>query len=261
MDEKDLLRGALLDKARTRDTEYRITHTHFLTPAQRAEAETIARAEHLYPGCVFYGGYPEAERTVCLFLPDYIEADGPGALAHLFAEDPELCPLCIVRAEKDAFSDAGHRDYLGALLGLGIRREMIGDLIVSGGGCQIIALRRIAGYIAEQFRSAGRASLRCTVAEIGTLAAAPPAGKELFISVKSPRLDAVAAACFGLSRSAAAEAVARGSVFVNSVPVAKPEKLLAAGDTLTLRGRGKCRLRAMDGTTKSGRIKITAEKY
>ena len=261
MDEKSLLRGALLDKARTRDAEYRLTHTYFLTPAQRAEAETIVRAEHLYPGCAFYGGYPEAERTVCIFFPDYI-ADGDGAaLPQYFEQEPEFCPLCVVRAHKDAFSSAGHRDYLGALLGLGIRREMIGDLLVTEEGCQIIVLRQIAGYIAEHFTSAGHAALRCTVEEIRTLAIPPAAGKELFLSVKSPRLDAIAAACFGLSRSLAAAAVARGTGFGNSVAVAKPEKLLSAGGTVALPGKGKGRIRSIDGTTKSGRIRITAEKY
>lgn len=261
MDEKSLLRGMLLDRARTRDMEYRLTHTHFLTPAQRADAEQIARTEHLYPGCFFYGGYPDAERTVCILAPDYIEAGDATELDTYFRQDPEDCPLCVIRAHKDAFSTLTHRDYLGALLGLGVKREMIGDLLVSEDGCDILALRQIAPYLAERFTSAGHATLRCTVEEINTLKIAMQAGKEIFISVKSPRVDAILSSCFGLSRSLAAEAVSHGIVFVNSIPVAKPEKLLSAGDTITLRGKGKCKIRSMEGTTKSGRMKIIAEKY
>lgn len=261
MDEHALLKGAMLDKARTRDTEYRIANTTFLTPAQRLEAESIARTEQLYPGCFFYGGYPDAERTICVFAPDYVEATDSKALGQYLAQDPELCPLCVIRARKDAFSTLAHRDYLGALLGLGIRREMIGDLLVSYDGCDIIALKQIAKYILENFTSAGHASLTCSIEEISALKITHALGKELFISVKSPRIDAVLSACFGLSRTLAAQAVARGTVFVNSVPAAKPEKQLTTGDTLTLRGKGKCKIKSMDGTTKSGRIKIIVEKY
>lgn len=261
MDEKSLLRGMLLDRARTRDMEYRLTHTHFLTPAQRADAEQIARTEHLYPGCFFYGGYPDAERTVCILAPDYIEAGEATELDTYFRQDPEDCPLCVIRAHKDAFGTLTHRDYLGALLGLGVKREMIGDLLVSEDGCDILALRQIAPYLAEHFTSAGHATLRCTVEEINTLKIAMQTGKEIFISVRSPRVDAILSSCFGLSRSLAAEAVSHGIVFVNSIPVAKPEKLLSAGDTITLRGKGKCKIRSMEGTTKSGRMKIIAEKY
>lgn len=261
MDEHALLKGAILDKARTRDAEYRITNTTFLTPAQRVEAEAIARTEHLYPGCFFYGGYPDAERTVCILTPDYVEADSAEALGEYFAQDPDLCPLCVIHARKDAFSTLAHRDYLGALLGLGIRREMIGDLLVSDDGCDIIALKQIAKYLLENFTSAGHATLTCTMEEIGNLKITQAAGKEIFISVKSPRIDAVLSACFGLSRSLAAQAVERGIVFVNSVPAAKPEKQLSAGDTVTLRGKGKCKIKSMDGTTKSGRIKMIAEKF
>lgn len=261
MDERSLLKGMLLDRARTRDMEYRLTHTHFLTPAQRAGAEQIARAEHLYPGCFFYGGYPDAERTVCILAPDYIEVGDATELDTYFRQDPEDCPLCVIRAHKDAFSTLTHRDYLGALLGLGIKREMIGDLLVSEDGCDILSLRQIAPYLAEHFTSAGHATLRCTVEEINSLKIAVQAGKEIFISVKSPRVDAILSSCFGLSRSLAAETVARGSVFVNSIPTFKPEKLLSAGDTITLRGKGKCKIRSMEGATKSGRIKIIVEKY
>lgn len=229
MDERSLLKGMLLDRARTRDMEYRLTHTHFLTPAQRASAEQIARAEHLYPGCFFYGGYPDAERTVCILAPDYIEADNATELDTYFRQDPEDCPLCVIRAHKDAFSTLTHRDYLGALLGLGIKREMIGDLLVSENGCDILALRQIAPYLAEHFTSAGHATLRCTVEEINTLKIAMQAGKEIFISVKSPRVDAILSSCFGLSRSLAAGAVSHGIVFVNFIPVAKPENCSPPG--------------------------------
>ncbi len=88
MDDFSLIHGMLLDRARTRDMEYRLTHTHFLTPAQRADAEQIARTEHLYPGCFFYGGYLDAERTVCILGgrcrgAGYIFPAGSGGLPAL----------------------------------------------------------------------------------------------------------------------------------------------------------------------------------
>lgn len=261
MDEQALLKGMLLDKARIRNEEYRMVNTHFLTPAQRLGAEAIARAEHLYPGCFFYGGYPDAERTVCILTPDYIEAADAAELSSTFRQDSELCPLCVIRAKKDAFSTLTHRDYLGGLLGLGIKREMVGDLLVSDGGCDILALRSIAPYIAENFTSAGRATLRCTVEKITSLKISEAVGMEVFISVKSPRLDAILSGCFGLSRTLAAQFVTGGSVFVNAVPIVKPEKQISPGDTITLRGKGKCKIKTMDGTTKSGRLKIILEKF
>lgn len=261
MDENALLRGILLDQARTRNEEYRLTHTHFFTPAQRAEAEQIAQRDHLYPGCFFYGGYTRAERTIMVLTPDYLAVHTQEELEQFFLSDPQSCPLCVIHAVRDAFSAPSHRDYLGALMGLGIKREMLGDLIVTERGCDIIALRRIARYIVEQFRSAGQATLSCTMGEICTLEQTAAIVQEQMITVRSPRLDAVVSAGFAIPRAQACTAIERGRVLLCSVPVLKPERQVRAGDSITLRGRGKCRIRELGGITKSGRIRLTLEKY
>ena len=261
MDETALLRGMILDQARIRETEYRLTHTYFLTPAQRVDAQQIARKEQLYPGCFFYGGYPDAERTVLFLAPDYLELRDEEELERYFRDAPEACPLCVVHAVRDPFNSITHRDYLGSLLGLGIKREMIGDLIVSDKGCEILVLRRIAAYITENFRSAGHASLSCTVGELSSLKGRPAAGTRRSISLKSPRLDAVVSAAFGIPRTQASALIARGTVAVCSVPATKPEKQIHPGDSVTLRGKGKCRILEIAGTTKSGRILLRIETY
>ncbi|MEI3561643.1 MAG: YlmH/Sll1252 family protein [Acutalibacteraceae bacterium] len=127
----------------------------FLDSASLSAASALARSTA--GRFIFWGGFEGAERVVMLSVPDYIGSDDPNEIFTVYADG---CPLSAVRVEKDRFSDIGHRDYLGAVMGLGLTRESVGDICVQPDGCDIIALPNAAKYIEDNLTGAGRATLK-----------------------------------------------------------------------------------------------------
>lgn len=222
-------------------------HTAFLTPHLRLLAGQIA------PAALFCGGYPDAERTEAVFLPDWADP----AEAESYAE------TAVVRALRRDRGDTPptHRDYLGALLGLGLRREVLGDLLVRPEGCDMIVCEGVADFIRDNLASAGRSPLDLSVIPREDLIVPEQAFTERRDTVASLRLDGVTAAAFSLSRGRAAEAVAAGKVSVNGVPCEKADREIADGDTVSLRGAGKCRVLTDGALSRKGRICIVIRKY
>lgn len=228
----------------------------FLDAVQLSQARALSKK--LSGRFVFWGGYEGAERVVMLFVPDYV----PEGIEtnEIFSQFSDSCPLSAVRIKKDRFSSVTHRDYLGAVMGLGISRETVGDITVREDGCDIIALTQAAKYIAMNLTSAGRASLSVELADISQVKVPDIKFEEISFTVASPRTDAVAGEIFSLPRSAAQRAVETGLVFLNDEQITKPDRHVAPGDKLVLRGRGRAVLGDSFITTKKGRLRISARK-
>lgn len=227
----------------------------FLDSASLSAAAALARSTA--GRFIFWGGFEGAERVVMLSVPYYIDSDDPNEIFTVYADG---CPLSAVRVEKDRFSDIGHRDYLGAVMGLGLTRESVGDICVHSDGCDIIALPNAAKYIEENLTGAGRATLKAKQIPLGEVRAPQVNIKETSITVASPRLDAVAGEIFSLSRSAAAQAIASGAVMVNDEQVLKADRRLFPKDKIVLRGKGRAILGEEFTQTKKGRVRIEVKK-
>ena len=235
-----------------------LTHTAFLDLHQRSLLASIEREQSADVRTFYHGGFSDAERVCAAFVPTFYGVDD---LAAYFAENPDDDPLCLLRAEKDAFSTLSHRDYLGALMGLGIKREQLGDILVDDGGAFLVCLKTIRPFLLEHFRSAGRATLTLRDASPDELQKAEAKTEDVFVSVPSLRLDCVVAAAYKLSRGKAETAIQSGLVYVNAVLCDKPDKKLLVGDKLVLRGKGKCLLFAQTGESKKGRLHLTVRRY
>ncbi|MGN0733278.1 MAG: YlmH/Sll1252 family protein [Emergencia sp.] len=197
----------------------------------------------------FYGGYEDAERVILINMPDYFDLDRDN-------------PLCVIRAEKAPGSrELTHRDYLGSLLGLGLKRDMIGDIIVREDGADIIVMEDIADFILMNYYKAGRTNLSVSRLPISGLILQEHKKTIVTDTVASLRLDSVIASAFGLSRGKASEAITRGIVFVNNMEVIKTDYQVAEGDKLTLRGKGKAVLAEVGGRSRKDRQYITIERY
>jgi RNA-binding protein YlmH len=227
----------------------------FLDSASLSAAAALARSTA--GRFIFWGGFEGAERVIMLSVPDYIDSDDPNEIFTVYADG---CPLSAVRVEKDRFSDIGHRDYLGAVMGLGLTRESVGDICVQPDGCDIIALPNAAKYIEDNLTGAGRATLKAKQIPLGEVRAPQVNTKETSITVASPRLDAVAGEIFSLSRSAAAQAIASGAVTVNDEQVLKADRRLSPKDKIVLRGKGRAILGEEFTQTKKGRVRIGVKK-
>lgn len=222
------------------------THTTFLDMRQRTLAEGICRKS---PGLryAFLGGYDEAERRVAVFLPDYAVLE-------------EENPLKLLRISQSG-RKLSHRDYLGALIGLGVKREVIGDILVREDGADIVILKDMAEFLLYHFDKAGRTSLKGEILDIQDIIVPEGSFEEKRDTVASLRLDNLIASGFSLSRGRALEAISAGLVFVNGLQVDKADRIMKEGDKLVLRGKGKILLKAIGGVTRKDRISIVIQKY
>ena len=223
--------------------------TDFLTPAEQAQVRDLLRLADVGADRVlFTGGFPGAERQLALFLPDWL------------APEDAKPPLRLLRASYRPEYALTHRDLLGSLMGAGIAREKIGDLLVGPESCDLAAAEGVADFLLQSWESAGRAPLR--VAELAPEAVQAPQERceELRDTVSSLRLDAVVGVGFRLSRSKASALIEGGRVQVNWRDCVKPDHPLTQGDTVTARGLGKFVLDRVEGTTKKGRTAIVVRR-
>ena len=273
MDENKLLLAGLEDKY-DRFLQYNyLISSDFLNLQQQSAAAGLLRhwngTQAGTPGKVFlFGGFPDAERKQVVFVPDYLEINDEGELLEYFRQNPEECPLAVLEM---SYSSGGsgvsggktltHRDYLGSLLGEGIRREKLGDILVKPNGAQAVVVRELADYLKAHYGKAGRVSLSVQVSPITVIDTALSRRDTVKFTVSSPRLDSIISGVFHVSRKDAQEAVSRGLVFVNEVEALKPDRQLTGGEKLVLRGKGKAIYKGVDGTSKKGKYYVTLEKF
>ena len=249
-DDKMLLARAE-DKLQQSLQQYRVTYTNFLDLHQRSLVEGLWR--EISRGaqdtrCVFWGGYGEAERTIAAFLPDYA--------------DENDCPLSVIRIKTPSGGrKLTHRDYLGSLTGLGLEREMIGEILTTENGADVIILDDIKDFLLLNYSKAGRTTLQLEALPLDELHVPEQRTVMVKDTVASLRLDNVIASAFSLSRGKAAEAIRSGIVFVNSIQCEKPDMQVEEGCKLVLRGKGKAYLREVGGRTRKDRIFVAIEKF
>ncbi|MBF7083180.1 photosystem II S4 domain protein [Desulfallas sp. Bu1-1] len=239
----------VLDLAEMVQKTHRPQATGFYDPYR---CGLVARIVESVPGlaAMVDGGYPAAERSRVLIYPDYLQHAGVDT------------GLAFIEIRGNfRFHPATHRDYLGALLGLGLRRDKLGDILVGENGAQVIVAREVAGYIVGGLGAVGRVSV--TVREIAREELAPPEQvyREIRATVQSMRLDAVAAHGFGLSRSKMAGEIAAGKIFLNWRPRLDPSAAVKTGDMISARGRGRVEVVETGGQTKKGRITVVLRRY
>lgn len=247
MKEDELLSAAIKDKIRLCMEKDIVTHTAFLDMRQRTLAERLCKEYKDFRYC-FLGGYEDAERTAALFLPYYAKAE-------------DYNPLALLRISKTGRRDLTHRDYLGSLTALGIKRDVIGDILVRNDGADIVILKDMSDFLLYHYDKAGHVSLQADILPVEDIIIPEGRREEKKDTVASLRLDNLVASAFSLSRSKAAEAIGSGLVFVNGLQADKTDRQLEAGDKLVLRGKGKVLLKQVGGSTKKNRIFITIDRY
>lgn len=226
------------------DRSYRtnqLTATLFLDPAEIAQARIAIRSR---PGAsiLFSGGYEEAERMRLFFLPDYLDAE-------FFPYDENLTALYV----KCPFGTPTHRDYLGALMGLGIKRETLGDILVFEGYTYIICTPQIAPFIIENLTKVGRFGVKCELCDLSEIKAPEPIFNTITGTVASLRADAVTAIAFNISRTTAAEFIKEGRLAVDHLEELSPSREIDVNTLISLRGYGRARLVSLGGMSRKGR--------
>lgn len=248
--EDRLTLARVLDKAEQAENRNIPASTDFLSPRQQAQAQDCLRLAGIpETSYVLQGGYEGAERKIILFLPDWLEAEN--------AEFPIRCLRASFREEEKLT----HRDFLGSLMGLGVVREKIGDILTAPDSADLLVLESVSDFLLQSWDSAGRVKLRVEAIEPDNLHIPVVQRREVRDTVSSLRLDAVASSGFRLARGKAAALIESGKVQLNWRECVKPDKLLEAGDVVSARGFGKFELSEVGGLTRKGRISIVLQVY
>ncbi len=194
---------------------------------------------------VLFGGTDEAERQMVAFIDEYDNAD---------------FPIGAVRITSPMLKNLSHRDFLGSILGLGLKREKCGDIIILEDVCYIILHRDIISFVASQLTKVGRAGVKCTECDLSDIKLPEKNFTPISGTVASLRLDAVVSHFAGKGRGQASGLISAGFVFVNGILCEKNDMHLQDGDTVSVRGYGKATLE-VGGKSKKDRIFITLHKY
>ncbi len=235
------------DAIKLSERNYQIKTVGFLNPHQRS---LILKSLH-FGGDVrvsFEGGYPSAERTMMLCVPEYLEADTDEIIS-------------VVKITGRDIGSLTHRDYLGSLMGLGITRENIGDILCTECGAFVFVRCEIADYILNNLEKIGRNGVKLELCKCADTEIPEPKIREIKGTVSSLRLDAVLSLSTGLSRTRAAELISAGQISLNWEVCDSPSRKLCEGDLISARGLGRMRVESIGGLTRKGRIGLSVARF
>lgn len=241
-----------------------VTHTQFLTAAEQAQfleavgANGIDKADvrglsGQWKGCIWvmYGGWEEAERRVLCFLPEYLDAEG---LRRQEEEEPEITVcLHVTPVNKRFAEELTHRDFLGALMNLGIERDRIGDILVRDAEAFLYVMKENADMICRELIRVRHTSVSCQMVPPSACTILPQF-EEQEGSVSSERLDAILAMVYHLSRGKAQELVEQEQVIVDGRTAYSGGYDLKEGSRVCVRGYGKFQYLGVGAKTRKGRF-------
>ena len=249
----------------------------FLTPREvlYASRHLRSRMEH---GCAcLWGGFPQAERRRVLILPDYVEGlTDPAALeadpvvalealglSELADEVRDSATLLCIRGS--GYRALSHRDYLGSVLGLGLERDAVGDVVVDSDAetplAYLVTDARMAEFLLTDLGRVATDAVKVSRLPAGETVRVVRRTTPIHDTVASPRLDCVVAALCNLSREGAQSAIREGLVELNYEPATDISHTVETPATLSVRGVGKFTVEAISGETRKGRIRLSAAKY
>lgn len=195
---------------------------------------------------LFGGGFDDAKRVYLACLPDW-------------CDEAKFPILALTVCYNKAYS-LTHRDFLGAVIALGLERDKIGDILIENGRAVIFINRDIAPFVKEQLTKVGRVGVSVTE---GYSLPLPEASvrKDFTDTVASLRLDCVVAAICSVSRNTALEFINDSKVILNSFTQQKSTVKVSSGDTISIRGKGKFEIVNADEFSKKGRVILKYTKY
>lgn len=257
--------------------EYEFICSPFLSPAEQAEyLKAAARTDPFTARRLFFfGGCVGADRRRAVFAPSYTDTDTAPIGKNAFDPDREAffksvldcfpeedLGITPVEVRGSGYVTLSHRDYMGSVLGLGLERDVIGDIAVLSERCAVIlADKVIAPFITESLTKIGRDTVKCTPIRLPNDFVIPRKFETLHAVSGSDRADSVTASLSGCSRAEAKLLCTSGSVEVNYASPVEPDARLTPGDIVSVRGHGKFVIDSFDGETRSGRLRLTARRY
>lgn len=253
--EDKLCLAQVVDKIEFSRQREKIEYTDFLDMYQVSLVENFLR-KIKFKNYKLYGGYENAERKILIIYPDKFNEN---MLEKNYTKFLKIIRINLPDEEKGKYS---HRNYLGGIVKLGLKREKVGDIIVSDEGADIIVVNEFANILIEQLPSLTRfENSKIEIEEINNLKKQEIKVEEISIIVPSLRLDNIVSDLAKTSRSKASQIIAQERVFINGQNETKVSKNIKLNDIITIRGKGRFIIKEFTGTTRSGRTVVLIEKY
>ena len=221
--------------------------TEFLSPVEISDILSMCKSNEV----TLFGGAPDTERKMARF-------GDPEELGY--EVDFPIAILRIEPLQKKFADDLTHRDFLGAILNLGLERSVIGDIVVRDKAAFVFVKESLTSLIIEELSRIKHTSVRVSVME-EVPEDVKPVRKEERLIVSSCRPDLIIAKLYHLSRQEAKDAFGEQRVFLNSRLCTNPSNPIKEGDVMSVRGHGKFVFQSIGNTTKKGNINIILEKY
>ncbi|MGI6091384.1 MAG: RNA-binding protein [Veillonellaceae bacterium] len=222
--------------------------TDFLDPHGFSIVDTIG-AHYNQISIVSDGGYQGAERVRAAFV------------AEDYSGNVNFNIAAILISWDSLHYHITHRDVLGSLMGLGLKREVLGDIVLRHGACHVIVDDSLIEYLLQNLVSIGAAPVTATTADLSAIPPREERVKEIRTTVPSLRLDVIAAAGYGVSRTRMSDEIAADKIKVNWQNAKNSSQLIKAGDIISMRGRGRVEVCEIIGQTKKGRISILLKRF
>lgn len=243
----------------------------FLNPRERFIIENQQGAlfanDDSSPLCFFWGGYPSAERVMLCFMPAYLRYSiGDGDTPQSALRDEISGAMTPIKIKTSGYVKLAHRDFLGALIGLGIERTAMGDIIVDADGAVVFAAPSVAQLIKNELTYIGRDKIKTQDIVLPDNFDYEREFERVSGTVASPRLDAVLSELARTSRENAKSLISEGIVEHNHFTAVHPDREVTNGDIISVRKKsgikgGKFIVDSVDTLSSKGRVRLIARRY
>ena len=253
--EDKILLAQILDKIEFSMQREKLEYTDFLDMYQISLVKSFMKKID-FENYVLYGGFENAERNVLVIYPDKYNAN---MIEKNYSKIIKVIRIILNDEEKGKYS---HRNYLGGIVKVGMKREKVGDILVSEDGADILVKDEAADTLKQELGTLTRfENSKIEIVDLQDLRQQEIKVEELSIIVPSLRLDNFVSDFAKTSRSKASQIIDSERVFINGQNETKASKQVKLGDIITIRGKGRFVVKEFAGTTRSGRTVVKVEKY
>lgn len=250
-----ILLSQILDKLESSKKREKIEYTDFLDMYQVGLVKKFLNKIQVI-NYILYGGYEDSERNVAIFYPESYTDE---MVKKNYDKILKIIRISLSKEDEGKYS---HRNYLGGIVKLGMKREKVGDILVTKSGADIIVKDETAEILAKELETLTRfQNSKIEVLNIGQICNPEIKLEYVEIIVPSFRLDNIVSDLARTSRSKAVQILEQERVFINGQNETKPSKSVKIGDTITIRGKGRFVVKQLKGSTRSGRFVLEIEKY
>ena len=256
-DDEKIFVAKIVDKIKSAQAKNRYENTDFLDMVQQEKAKEILNKRRI-ENYQFWGGFNESERKELFIFPDYIEQSNDEYM-DIYKQQMSCIHIVLPKENRGMYV---HRNYLGALMKLGLKREKIGDIIVNNDGADIVISKEISKFILNNLRLLTRfQKAQIKEIELEQIHYIEKEKEIIKINVPSTRLDCIVGELARCSRNEANDIIKQERVLVNFKLELRNSLTISEDSIITIRGKGRFKIDKILGETRSGRLNVQVSKW